>query len=393
MARPYTIRFGPWAPDLQDVGVEMPTQWSDTELPAADCLNVYWQDGSYRCMPSLASFGPTLGTQVLDCFTWYDNTQQKEVLFAATANGFFTLIDGVWSEIATQTNESAGGLAISLKLGSPVGLATAMSPTSRTESGTTSTHSFSPLSAVIGYGSATNYNWRFSGASGPGTWSITSGQGDSSAVPTVNGSTAGSTSAVTCLCDITFNGVVYTVSASLSYTQNTVTPVLHSYTSGSGTETVPSGYTNVVIEVKGGGGGSSDTSGTQPWSAGGGGGGYCRTSMAVTPGGTFNYTVGQRGGTNINGNGVQGGTSTVSSGSISLTTMTANGGSGAGSNGAGGTASGGNQANATGSAGVNGGAGGASTPGVNFDAGNAYGHGGDYNGSNSTGGFVSFYYT
>src|SRR6185437_6444198 len=246
MPRPYTIRFGPWTPDLQDVAVEMPNQWSDTELPVADCQNVYWQDAAYRCLPGLASIGPSLGTPILDAFTWYDNTQQKEVLFALTANGAFTMIDQVWSAISTETNESAVGLALSVQLGLPQALATAMSPTSQSVSGTGSSNTFSALSAVIGYGTATSYSWSFTGITGPGSWSIASGAGTATATPEVTGSTSGSTSSATCVCTIIFSGLAYGVSATLSYTQNTPSPLLRAYTSGSGTETVPPGYGTLV---------------------------------------------------------------------------------------------------------------------------------------------------
>lgn len=394
MADPYTIRFGGWLPDLQNNGVEVPPQDNDIELPAADCLNVYWQDSSYRCLPSLASIGPSLGTPILDCFTWYDNTQGKEVLFATTANGLWTLVDGVWSSVSIETQEGVTGFSISIRLGSVKGLATSVSPASESASGSTTSHVFSALSARIGSGTATSYTWSFSAHAGPGTWSIASGQGTANAVPQVTGSTSGSTSTATCLCTIVANGVSYGVSSSLSYTQNTPPPLLHAYTSGSGTETVPAGYTNVVIEIKGGGAGTSTPDATDTYLDGGGGAAYCRTSMAVTPGGTFNYQVGVAGGTNIHGNGVGGSASTVTSGSISLTTMTANGGQGAGANGVGGTATGGNQANVTGHNGVNGGVGGTSgSAGLHFDTGNAYGRGANYNTNDETGGFVSFYYT
>jgi hypothetical protein len=393
MPKPYTVRFGPWLPDITNVGVEMPYQWSDTELPVADCQNVYWQDGAYRCLPGLSSIGPTLGTPILSCFTWYDNTQSKEIVFAATANGFFQLEDGVWTQIPVQQNASAGtvGFAINIGLGSPTGLATAMSPTSESATQNSASYTFPALTAVIGYGSASSYNWYFTGQSGTGTWSIASGQGTSSASPAVSGTVANATTTVTCNCDITFGGHVYMISGSLSYTQNP--PLLRSYTSGSGTETMPSGYAYVDIEVKGGGGGWSTTGYTQSFAAGGGGAGYCRsTNISVVAGGTLNYAVGNAGGTDIHENGTSGIASSVSSGTVGITTMTANGGGGGFSNGAGGTASGGNAANATGANGVNGGAGGASTAGVNFDAGNAYGHGGTYNSGGSTGGFVVFYY-
>jgi hypothetical protein len=222
MPKPYAIRFGPWVPDLQDVGVEMPFQWSDTELAVTDCENVYWQDASYRCLPRPAPIGPSLGTPILDCFTWYDNTQQKEVLFALTANGAFTLIDGVWTEIATETNESALGLAITMQLGSPVGLVTRMA-TNTGGSGPSSSYTYpSPFVASVGYGTPSGYNWRFGGASGPGTWSIASGQGTANATPEVAGSTNGSTNSATCFCDITFAGAVYTVSGPVSYTQEAI---------------------------------------------------------------------------------------------------------------------------------------------------------------------------
>ena len=87
-----------------------------------------------------------------------------------------------------------------------------------------------------------------------------------------------------------------------------------------GTYTVPSGYSQLIIEV---------------WGAGGGGGGATNTGTSV---------------------GGAGGASSVTG--TGLTTMTANGGSGAtgggssGGGGAGGTASGGNSVNSTGGAGT-----------------------------------------
>lgn len=393
MSRPYTVKFGPWLPDLSNVGVEMPMQWTETELPTADCLNVFYADSSYRCLPSLASFGPTLGTPILDAFSWYDDTAGKEIVFAATANGFSQLEDGAWTAIPLQVNASAGtvGLALSIALGSPFACAVYLSPSSQSATSGTSSYVFGGVTAVCGNGTPSGYSWSFSGATGPGSWSLASGAGTSVAAPQVTGSTSGSTSTATLNCAITVNGNTYTASSTLSYTE--LNPLLHSYTSGSGTETVPAGYANVVIEVKGGGGGYSDTSATLPFLAGGGGAGYCRSTYAVTGGQTINYVVGTAGGINLNGNGTLGQPSTASSGTLSITTMTANGGGGANANGAGGTASGGNQANATGSNGVNGGGGGLSTAGVNFDTGDAYGKGGAYNSGGETGGFVSFYYT
>lgn len=189
---------------------------------------------------------------------------------------------------------------------------------------------------------------------------------------------------------INTNSVAWSLTNTSTFTPSTVTHT----TAGSGTETVPAGATNVVIEVKGGGAGSSATGFTQAYACGGGGAGYCRSSYACSGGQTIAYTVGQAGSTNLNQNGIQGGDSTASSGTLTITTMTGQGGNGATNNGTGGTGSGGNQANATGANGVDGGAGGASgAAGVNFDTGNAFGHGGTFNGTNVTGGFVCFRYT
>jgi hypothetical protein len=343
----------------------------------------------------LAAVGPTLGTPILQCFTWYDNTAGKEIIFAATANGFYTLVDGTWTQIPVQQNASAGtvGFAISLGLGTPIGLATWATPTSESVTGNNSTYAFGAITAHTGYGSPSSYSWSFSGQTGTGTWSVASGQGTATAVPQVSGTLANATTTANFNCQITQGGYSYTVSSALSYTQNP--PLLHAYTAlGPGTETIPSGYAFVAIENKGGGAGNSAPGHTAGYASGGGGAGYSRSVYPLTSsnwGQTINYSVGQGGGTNLNNNGTPGVASSVSAGSFAMTTMTANGGA-ASSGGAGGTASGGNQVNATGANGVNGGSGGASTAGEYFDSGNTYGRGADYNVANNTHGFVSFYY-
>ncbi len=170
-------------------------------------------------------------------------------------------------------------------------------------------------------------------------------------------------------------------------------------TAGSGTETIPAGASNCVVEVWGGTNAGGNGTGTGCTASGGGGGGapgYSRTSLAVTPGNTFAYTVG-----------AAGAASTVSSGTQAITTMTANAGAvGAngplGAGGAGGTATGGNQANTTGSAGsagtgAHGGFGGTATAGVNANLGSVGGHGG-FSASNTgktsgSAGGIAFYYT
>jgi len=99
-------------------------------------------------------------------------------------------------------------------------------------------------------------------------------------------------------------------------------PVVVSYTSGSGTFSVPAGVTSVdVLVVAGGGGGGSGTAG------GGGAGGYVEvSSFPVTPGGSVPYGVGEGAPAvgNDGGVGYQGSNSTFG-------TLTAIGGGGGGS--------------------------------------------------------------
>jgi hypothetical protein len=133
----------------------------------------------------------------------------------------------------------------------------------------------------------------------------------------------------------------------------------HQYTSGTGTETIPSGYNTLTIEVWPGGSGSGSgdlARPTPPLYAGGGGsgsGGYCRSVYVVTGSGgeTMTYTVGAAGAAATIGN-----ASTVVAGTFAMTTMTANpGGPGTnalgftvGNGGIAGTATGGNIINSSG---------------------------------------------
>lgn len=159
-------------------------------------------------------------------------------------------------------------------------------------------------------------------------------------------------------------------------------------------ETIPNGYTNLVIEVfgpsGGGGGGFSSGGGVNSGGGGGGSGGYSRTSISVAGqgGNTILYTVGTAGAPAN-----PGGPSSVASGTFTVATMTANSGAGGGNaptlavggaGGVGGTASGGTGINTTGNtgaAGLNnagggaGGIGGAGVSGLNF-GGTAGGRGG-----------------
>lgn len=401
MSQPYTVTFGAWLPDLENVGVEMPSQWTETQLPCADCLNVYYQDSSYRSLPGPTPFAATLGTPVIGAFTWYDDTAGKEVVFLAAANGFFQLVDGAYTQIPVQQNASAGtlGFAVSLKLGSPFATAVWITPSSQSASNDSTSFTFGNFTANCGNGTPSAYNWTFSGQTGPGTWSIASGQGTANAAPQVTGSTAGLTSSATVNCAQTVNGVAYSSSSTVSYTQNA--NLLHTFSS-SGTETVPSGYGTVTVEVWGGGGGGGGGNGslcTGIPGCGGGGSGYSRSQFSVSAGQTFSVVIGAAGtGGPVGVTGNPGGNTVVTPSFGGA--LTANGGSGGGpfgsTGGTGGSASGGNQANTTGSTGSSSGPGGATTNGVNANNPATFGTGGTghlHSGGAGSAGYAAFYYS
>jgi hypothetical protein len=139
--------------------------------------------------------------------------------------------------------------------------------------------------------------------------------------------------------------------------------VVTTFTS-SGTWVCPPGITSITVQAWGGGGAGGGASTTNKLCGGGGGGGaYASSTVAVTPGNSYNIVVGS-GGTASTGNGGNGGNST-----FNATTVVAAGGTGgtAGGNGPGGA--GGTVAASTGTTRY---AGGAGVTGVN----NSYGGGG-----------------
>ena len=68
----------------------------------------------------------------------------------------------------------------------------------------------------------------------------------------------------------------------------------------SGTLTVPSGVSHLLVEMWGGGGGGGGSAADAPGS-GGGAGGYTRAVVSVTPGATYNIVVGAGGAPGTNG--------------------------------------------------------------------------------------------
>jgi hypothetical protein len=181
-------------------------------------------------------------------------------------------------------------------------------------------------------------------------------------------------------------------------------PILRIKTAGSGTDTVPSGAQNVILEAWGSGGGGSAGTGSGCSAAPGGGGSsgsYSRTSIACLTqnGNTLNYTVATGGPAGSNGS-----SSSISGGTFSgLTTMNAGRGS-AGNFGSGATSSpsnGGTQANTTGTAvGVGQSLGGAGLSGTVAGDGSPYARGGNggvlgagHAGSPGSDGAAVFFYT
>jgi len=139
------------------------------------------------------------------------------------------------------------------------------------------------------------------------------------------------------------SGVTHAVIAAYMFA-----PGAYTRTSGTSvTESVPSGATQVVIEVYGaGGGGGLNTSGG--FASGGGGGAYVKKTIAVVGGNSMTFTIatGGPGRVSTQGNGTSA-TATTVTGTVSGGTLNLSAGGGAGGNidwaiiSAGGVASGG----------------------------------------------------
>jgi len=203
-------------------------------------------------------------------------------------------------------------------------------------------------------------------------------------------------------------------SGTITLTQN-ITSLIHVYTSGSGTETIPVGATNMTMEAWGGGGSGGGGGSAGHGGSGGAGGGYTITSnfsVSSQNGNTLTYSVGA-GVAGVGGgfNGNNGNPTTVNAGTITgWNNVTCNGGAqgitSSNANTSGGTVTNtnANTTNTTGNNGIGqsggfGGAGGAGIAGGIGGDGAPYGagsKGGDaVAGSSgaSQGGAVVFYYT
>jgi hypothetical protein len=162
-----------------------------------------------------------------------------------------------------------------------------------------------------------------------------------------------------------------TLAAAIAGTTGGAGAGVFDFNQGAGTVAIPSGYTQVSIEVWGacGGGGwsvelFSDFDTLTLIGGGGGSGGYSRSIItglvAGDVGKTISYAVGTAGAPGTSGNpvGYSGGISSVSAGTFLLDEIVCTGGLGGtgpyagGNQGAGGTASGGNTTNTNGNGGA-----------------------------------------
>lgn len=121
-----TIQFGPWAPDQSDTPIQIPDQQGPITVPCADCLNVYYSNGSYKSIPSpktaLIDGNTTqaLSTQALNAISYFDDVAQQETVFVGTSTGVQQLNpDGSWSQVSLLTSQSATlvGLSLGFKVG------------------------------------------------------------------------------------------------------------------------------------------------------------------------------------------------------------------------------------------------------------------------------------
>lgn len=220
---------------------------------------------------------------------------------------------------------------------------------------------------------------------------------------TASGMSAGNTDTGTGKCTVTDSlGQQTAVNVPVSFAYSPPAPTQATHTSGSGTQTVPAGYNQVIIEIASpGGGGEGGFVQTSPHAFYGGSGGdsgtYCRSLYACSPGQTLNWSIGSPGAGGAGGDyGAPGfgGTATVSSGSLGITTMTAPGGN------TGNAPTGGNQANTTFNSGTAGGLNSTGTGGSGQTGEHIAGIGGGGNGGLGSGagqsggnGIISFYFS
>lgn len=118
MKQPLTLQFAAWAPDLQNFATQIDGNSASTDIACADCLNVFYSDGGYRCLPSPSAIGTALPVPALSAFTYYDNVGAMQQIFVGTQDGIYT-IDGNTNTLVPIENSATvfvGGWSINTRL-------------------------------------------------------------------------------------------------------------------------------------------------------------------------------------------------------------------------------------------------------------------------------------
>jgi hypothetical protein len=101
-----TIQYGPWSPDLANVPFQYNDQPGPLQVPVADCLNVYYANGTYKSIASASTATidgnavAVLANQVIGAFSFFDNVQQQKSVMAGSAIGVSQLnANGTWTAV------------------------------------------------------------------------------------------------------------------------------------------------------------------------------------------------------------------------------------------------------------------------------------------------------
>lgn len=96
----FTVTFGPWAPDLANVPVQVAYPVGSQPVPCADCLNVYYADGTYRSLPNPTQQAGPLSAAPVGIFTALDQ-YSNPMIYAGNASGVSVRVGSSWTSILT----------------------------------------------------------------------------------------------------------------------------------------------------------------------------------------------------------------------------------------------------------------------------------------------------
>lgn len=119
--------------------------------------------------------------------------------------------NGTWKPAAVYVRDNGTWKLVH----SPVTLS--ISPTSRTDTGTLSLHTFASFTVSVSGGTPTSYTWGFLNDLN-GSWTVQSGQGTATAAPKVAEAIDASPYTADFYCDVVVDGTTYRATAPCSYT-------------------------------------------------------------------------------------------------------------------------------------------------------------------------------